>query len=292
MEELTQLIKDRNYDGMRNYIQHGDITIPIYDIVYGPDNHINQYDDVMYRRSYIIDIRDSLSIVEWLVKLGYPLDNQDKYGYTLMYKFVAVNFADGVELLLKYGSKAINIASNLKYTPLHKAAKINSKYIVKILLDNGAQYDAINNDGDMPIHVAANYNALNVIKKFIDHQPYNFNLCNREGNTALHIAAQKCHYKFILNMFYYGCPFAVLEYKNSSGNTVLKHMLEHKVAYSDEYYYLTVRLLLDFGADTATLTDEQVQQLKSRTIEDGYWLDTINYIYLHRSLLDLLLRYA
>lgn len=292
MEELTQLIKNRDSDGICNYIKHGDITIPIYDIVYGPDEHAKNYDDISYNRFYIIDIEESLDIVEWLAKLGYPLDNQDKYGYTLLYKFVAARSANGVELLLKYESKAINIPSNLKYTPLHKAVTINNKYIVKILLNHGAQCDAINNDGDMPIHLAANYNAYDVIKRFVEHQSYNFNLRNREGNTALHIAAQKCHYQFILNMFYYNCPFIILEYENSSGNTVLKHMLEYKMPYPYKDNHLTIGLLLGLGADTTTLTDEQIHQSKSIKIEDNYFSDCINYIYLHRSLLDLLLRYA
>lgn len=45
--------------------------------------------------------------------------------------------------------------SNHGWTPLHLASYFGHKSMMELLLDNGADINALNNDGDTPLHKAA-----------------------------------------------------------------------------------------------------------------------------------------
>ena len=63
------------------------------------------------------------------------------------------------EVLLHYGGEAtgINVGNYRKNTPLHAAATNGYTPIVKLLVRNGADIHAENEDGDTPLHTSCHF---------------------------------------------------------------------------------------------------------------------------------------
>ena len=63
--------------------------------------------------------------------------------------------ADVVKVLIEKGAD-VNALNNDKSTPLHWAASNNSNAdVVKVLIEKGADVNALNNDKSTPLHQAA-----------------------------------------------------------------------------------------------------------------------------------------
>lgn len=76
-------------------------------------------------------------------------------------------------------------------TPLHKASKSNQIETVKYLSSKRADVFACDNNGDYPIHLAARYGSLDVVKNFIEKQYISIEL---EGGNKATVLLQACFY--------------------------------------------------------------------------------------------------
>ena len=84
----------------------------------------------------------------------------------------------------------IDIPTELGITPLHFACFKGNKQIVDILLDLGADINAIDNDGNSCLHFAVNSNNVLLIKKLLIRGA-DKNIKNKENQTALDLAQSK-----------------------------------------------------------------------------------------------------
>lgn len=65
----------------------------------------------------------------------------------------------------------MDILTLRKQTPLHLAAAAGQLEVCTLLLELGASIDATDDQGQKPIHVAAQNNFPEVVKLFLQHHP-------------------------------------------------------------------------------------------------------------------------
>lgn len=101
------------------------------------------------------------------------------------------------ELLIGYfssndESKLVMAVDNDGETPLHLACQNdNNDEIVGILLKHHAKVTASNNEGIIPVHIAARYGCLKVMCMLLNHSSVNvINTTDHYGQTPLHFAAE------------------------------------------------------------------------------------------------------
>ena len=83
-----------------------------------------------------------------------------------------------------------NTAISAKDTDLHRAAKNGHAETVSLLLDNGADINAKNRDGQTALHVAAKYGHDAIVSLLLDNGA-DIEAKNIDGSTPLHRAAKK-----------------------------------------------------------------------------------------------------
>lgn len=94
---------------------------------------------------------------------------------------------DEVKNRIKEGYDINEYASEYHFTGLHKHSYMNnddSLEIVKLLLANGANVNAIDNDGNTPLHYVRNVE----IAKLLVEAGANINAKNEFGHTSLYYA--------------------------------------------------------------------------------------------------------
>ncbi|PAA54089.1 hypothetical protein BOX15_Mlig025367g1 [Macrostomum lignano] len=102
------------------------------------------------------------------------------------------------EMLLKSGAD-VNRTNRLGQTPLHTAAKGGNLNMLRALLDEGGDPTRVCQQGNSPLHMAARHCRQAVAAAIIEHVTQTksrhdavnlVNLGNKEGETALHYAAE------------------------------------------------------------------------------------------------------
>ncbi len=95
--------------------------------------------------------------------------------------------------LIQHGADIEAIARNpMKVTPLHSAAAAHSGEIVRLLLERGANPNALQQGGWTPLHAAAQNGDAEMVRDLIAHQA-DPKSTNGEGKTAADVADEKGH---------------------------------------------------------------------------------------------------
>jgi ankyrin len=76
--------------------------------------------------------------------------------------------ADSVELLLEHGADVNAIAGN-GWTPLHIACASGREALVDLLLENGADVNAMTEAGDSPLVLATRYGDADIVEDLLSH---------------------------------------------------------------------------------------------------------------------------
>jgi ankyrin repeat protein len=82
---------------------------------------------------------------------------------------------------------------NKDHTPLLLASKYGRKYVAEVLISNGADVNAIDNDGNTPLMLVAGYHYHRGIVKLLIDAKVDVNAQNRKGETALMKGAMHGH---------------------------------------------------------------------------------------------------
>lgn len=95
---------------------------------------------------------------------------------------IGVNDQELARLLVE---QTINQTDANKMTALHFAAQNGRDKMCELLLNKGANVNAVNNDGDMALHLASAAGHENVIIVLLKHESIEVNMANNAGQTSL-----------------------------------------------------------------------------------------------------------
>lgn len=112
----------------------------------------------------------------------------DISGVFLKYKDEAGDKNEVIELLIANGSE-VNTKDQDGETPLHYAAEHGDKHVAELLIANGADVNARNNTGETPLHCATLWAYKDVIELLIANGA-DIGLKTKTGSTALQIATE------------------------------------------------------------------------------------------------------
>lgn len=157
-----------------------------------------------------------------------------------------------MQLLLDSGADVRSKYGYRKNTALHIAAEDDFYECVKILLDKGANINAVNGDGQTPLHLACLSQSVESVNVLIERGA-NVNAIYKDGRTALHAAIVK-------QSRFWDCGRLLLDAKvdvnraDNFGYTPL-----HIAALNE--FSSCVMMLLDYGADVTARTNGGITAL-------------------------------
>lgn len=135
-------------------------------------------------------------------------------GSTLLHLVCEVDDLESAKLLIEAGAD-INALDGLKESCVHLAVKYGRPELLQYLLENGASLDVSGSDDDRPLHIAARRGVEYV--RLLVGAGADVNAKGDRGFTPLHIAAMRGDDAMVTLLLHYG---AVLQ-TNMDGMTAL-----------------------------------------------------------------------
>ena len=127
-------------------------------------------------------------------------------GYSPLWCAISGFHIDAARLLLKHGARvSLRSASGGGLMPLHQAAVTAQGAMCELLLDRGAQVDALDDDQNTPLHYAAASGSTAVVKALL-RGGAQVDLEQAQGLTPAHWAAHKGHADVLGVLLAYGAP--------------------------------------------------------------------------------------
>ena len=124
------------------------------------------------------------------------------------------------EVLKQNTMSTEEICDKQQNTPLHIAAMKGNADIVSLLLKNGANLNQFNKRYLCPAQIAINYNKLEVLKVMLYHDPSVANKVNKNGDSLLMVATAKGHIEIVSHLLKFNADSTL---RNKDGNTALHH---------------------------------------------------------------------
>ena len=171
---------------------------------------------------------------------------QDDDGDTLLHIAIIITEPDLVFHLIDFTASSdwLNIKNKLSQTPLHVAVLTNQRTVVRRLVIGGANIEARDCYGNMPVHIACREGMLDIVRALVEpvsfeeqqrnnydyafnqlHQKFNLNAVNYDGVPCLHIAASTAHLDIIKLLLKHGADVNAKAEK--SGRTILHEAAWH-----------------------------------------------------------------
>jgi len=113
----------------------------------------------------------NLNVVKLLIENDAKINNENTDGHPILQLAVAREAIELVKYLLSELSVDVNEKSkdgNSNDTALHQACQHESREMVELLLEHGADIHAKRTNGVMPIHLAAGVGNIYAVKKFLE----------------------------------------------------------------------------------------------------------------------------
>lgn len=149
---------------------------------------LDKYSDVIFSE---IILRGSPLAIQWLVDHGVDVNGTGIDDEPFIYYAVANDRLAAVKTLVKCGANLKVVVINKSGTIAHAAAQSRNLEIVKVLADNGVDFNELDSYGNAPIHVAAGeYHNVLIIEYLLNHGA-DVNAKNNDGETPLDIAERE-----------------------------------------------------------------------------------------------------
>lgn len=163
--------------------------------------------ELLVRAGALVDVDDNkgdspLHLAAWeghveagasLIKAGADIDRfSGRDGCTPLFCAISGRHIDLVRLLLKKGARVGMKSPGGDMYPLHQASVTGQTAICSVLLDAGAQVDAVDKEKNTPLHYAATIGKVDTIKLLIK-EGANVDAKQEKGMTPLHWACHKGH---------------------------------------------------------------------------------------------------
>ncbi|MHB0999609.1 MAG: ankyrin repeat domain-containing protein [Armatimonadota bacterium] len=128
--------------------------------------------------------RNASELIKYLLTKDIDVNAQSNEGYTALECAASHGCRQMEDILLNHGAK-INIADETGWTALHYSD--DDKQNVEYLIRKGADISAKTDDGDTPLHVAAERSENGKAAVLLIHKA-DVNARDSDGNTPLHLA--------------------------------------------------------------------------------------------------------
>jgi hypothetical protein len=130
----------------------------------------------------------SVGLIEALLKRGADVRKVDRNGLNALMGAFYYGHVGAATLLLDRAPDFIESSSNTRMTPLHFAAWNDRLNIVQLLVNRGAQINAVDDEGTTSLHLAAMNNHLKVLKLLVNRGAQ-IDAVDNDGWNALHAAS-------------------------------------------------------------------------------------------------------
>ncbi|TRY91093.1 hypothetical protein DNTS_020394 [Danionella cerebrum] len=181
------------------------------------------------------------------------MSTQDLNGDTGLHLGVIHSQMDAVRNLTQVvsalpGEDVLNMRNHLYQTPLHLAVLTEQKEVVEALLEAGVDVTLTDREGNTALHLAAQLKNDQILQVLLKHKTVSplFNVVNSAGECALHLAVRGGRLECVRALLQAGVCVDVQE--RSSGRTSL-HLATEMDSLS-----LTGCLLLEGNADVDSIT--------------------------------------
>lgn len=130
---------------------------------------------------------NNLALVIELIKQGANIEKANKGGFRPLHIAARDNYPEIAKFLCKNNIQIDATCQNSEVTALHLAAWRGNLDIVKLLLENGADINKKNKDGNTALFMTALKNCPEIAKiaKFLVNNQADYNIRNKSGQTAL-----------------------------------------------------------------------------------------------------------
>lgn len=123
-----------------------------------------------------------------LIEAGADVNAVNEFRQTPLHKAIELGRRETAELLLDKGANINAVTIGVKETPLHVAVRCNRKELVELLLNGGANINAVERRRRTPLHVAVRYNSHKELVELLLEKGANVNAVDNLGMTPLHFA--------------------------------------------------------------------------------------------------------
>jgi ankyrin len=174
------------------------------------------------------------------------------------------------QLLLEHGANP-NLRNVIGQTPLHGALTKITDYFkdnyfdaVRLILECGADVEALDDDHSTPLHVASRYGSVKAVRLLLEHRAYIEALDNR-GSAPLHIASERGHGKAACQLLEHGANIHAL---NKEDQTPLKLLLGSLWGSGFSHHHINlIRLFLRHGENVDSVDENSSTMLHAAL----YW---------------------
>ncbi|XP_018587758.2 B-cell lymphoma 3 protein homolog [Scleropages formosus] len=183
------------------------------------------YNNLMQTPLHLAVITHQANLVQALLNAGADPGTLDRNGQTAAHLCCEHGLRSCLALILKYSEcqSCLKVRNYEGLTPLHLAVQKGDKELVRLLLDSGADIDAVDfKSGRSPLIHAVENNNMEMISMLIE-SGVNVNAQSYSGNTALHSACGRGQVEAVRVLLRNGADSSLKNYHNDTPLMVAKN---------------------------------------------------------------------
>ena len=146
----------------------------------------------------------SYEIVKYFINMGIDINLKTKHGMNCLHIAADYGHTNLCKTLMKKHNLDLEEPNDNGWTALHYSAKNDSYELVKFFTDMGIDTNLKATDGINCLHIAAEYENLNLCKTLINEYNVDVQIPDNDGWTALHFFAKNGNYEIVKYFIHMG----------------------------------------------------------------------------------------
>ena len=132
------------------------------------------------------------NIVQYLIEeCEMDINESDEEGLKALHLAADGGYTDVINVLFEHDELIKNCKDKEGRLPIHYAVQNGHFKAIELLVINGQDYKAGDNNGTTPLHLAAYFGHLSILDYLMKQEGVIANVLNRNGRTPLHLACEK-----------------------------------------------------------------------------------------------------